>query len=55
MEVWLMYDLRIAANLSRIDRAYKNQKLERDVRAVKEEETERIWGTKTFLRQDMNN
>ncbi len=43
-----MYELDMAANLYDLENAYKQPLLKRIVQGIKKDETERIWGTKTF-------
>ncbi|MFC1741795.1 hypothetical protein ACFL3V_04640 [Nanoarchaeota archaeon] len=50
-----MYDLRVAANLYRVERAYRRPKLERRTQACKLEETDAMWGRESFLRQERYN
>jgi hypothetical protein len=46
-----MYEIRMAANLHDVERAYRKPLLKRVVDAIKPGETERIWGAKTFSKQ----
>ncbi|MBN1544197.1 hypothetical protein JW898_01910 [Candidatus Woesearchaeota archaeon] len=49
-----MYEIRMAANLHDVERAYRKPLLQRIVNAIKPGETERIWGAQTFLRRRNN-
>ncbi|MBW2997457.1 hypothetical protein KY349_03920 [Candidatus Woesearchaeota archaeon] len=50
-----MYEIRMAANLYDVERAYRRPLLKRMVDAIKPGETERIWGPKAFSRQKRYN
>ncbi|MBW2964771.1 hypothetical protein KY363_04895 [Candidatus Woesearchaeota archaeon] len=50
-----MYDIMWAANLDRYNKSYHREALERRNRGCKPEETERMWGRESFLRQQRYN
>ncbi len=47
-----MYELKNMAYLQSVEKAYRQPLLRRMVNAIKPGETTRIWGAKTFSRQD---